>query len=83
MVTIHREAGFRFVIFIDDHQPAPVRAFGAGEAELNVTGLLAGMFGTAAHMARLAGQARTPAKSAAAGANGAKGGRPRGRVVVG
>jgi hypothetical protein len=45
--------------------------------DLSIPGLAAGIFGTRAHMARLAGQATSPAKSAAARANGAKGGRPR------
>jgi hypothetical protein len=39
-------------------------------------GLLAGVFGTKAYMARRAGQATSPAKAAAARANGAKGGKP-------
>lgn len=47
------------------------------DADLSIPGLLAGLFGTKAHMARLAGQAKSPAKAAAARANGAKGGRPR------
>ena len=47
------------------------------DADLSVPGLLAGLFGTKAYMARRAGQATLPAKSAAARANGAKGGRPR------
>lgn len=47
------------------------------DVDISVPGLLAGIFGTRAHMARLAGQASSPAKSAAARANGAKGGRPR------
>ena len=47
------------------------------DVDLSVPGLLAGLFGTKAHMARLAGQAKSPAKAAAARANGAKGGRPR------
>ncbi len=42
-----------------------------------VPGLLAGIFGTRKYMARLAGQAKSPAKAAAARANGKKGGRPR------
>ena len=45
--------------------------------DLSIPGLLAGLFGTSAYMARRAGQARSAAKSAAARANGAKGGRPR------
>lgn len=47
------------------------------DADLSVPGLLAGLFGTRSHMARLAGRAKSPAKAAAARANGAKGGRPR------
>ena len=46
-------------------------------ADLSVPGLLMGLFGTKAYMARRAGQATSPAKSAAARTNGAKGGRPR------
>jgi len=48
------------------------------DADLSVPGLLAGIFGTKAYMAGLAGKACSPAKSAAARRNGAKGGRPRG-----
>lgn len=47
------------------------------DVDLSIPGLLAGLFGTKSHMARHAGQARSPAKAAAARANGAKGGRPR------
>ena len=47
------------------------------DVDFSVAGLISGIFGTAAHMARRAGQATSPAKSAAARANGAKGGRPR------
>ena len=47
------------------------------DVDLSIPGLLAGLFGTRAHMARHAGQARSAAKAAAARANGAKGGRPR------
>jgi hypothetical protein len=47
------------------------------DVDLSVPGLLSGLFGTRAHMARLAGQATSLAKAAAARANGAKGGRPR------
>lgn len=42
-----------------------------------VPGLLSGIFGTRKYMAQLAGRAKSPAKAAAARANGAKGGRPR------
>lgn len=47
------------------------------DADLSIPGLLAGLFGTQAHIARRAGQSTSPAKAAAARANGAKGGRPR------
>jgi DNA invertase Pin-like site-specific DNA recombinase len=47
------------------------------DTDLSVAGLLAGLFGTRAHLARQAGSATSPAKAAAARANGAKGGRPR------
>jgi hypothetical protein len=69
---------------------AAVEILGAGsglhwdalDVDLSVPGLLAGIFGTTAYIARQAGRARSPAKAAAARANGAKGGRPR-RVVGG
>jgi hypothetical protein len=47
------------------------------DVDLSIPGLAAGIFGTKAHMARLAGRATSPAKAAAARANGARGGRPR------
>jgi hypothetical protein len=51
------------------------------DVDLFVPALVSGIFGTRAWMtrelARAAGQARSPAKAAAARANGAKGGRPR------
>ena len=51
------------------------------DADLYVPALVAGVFGTrdwmAREWARTAGRATTPAKAAAARANGAKGGRPR------
>jgi hypothetical protein len=47
------------------------------DVDLSIPGLLAGIFGTRTFMARRAGQAKSPAKAAAARANGAKGGRPR------
>ena len=68
-----------------DDQIAEVEILGAGfglhwealDVDVSIPGLLAGFFGTRAYMARRAGQATSPAKVAAARANGAKGGRPR------
>jgi len=47
------------------------------DVDLSLPGLMAGIFGTKAWMARRAGRATSAAKAAAARANGAKGGRPR------
>jgi hypothetical protein len=51
------------------------------DVDLYVPALVSGLFGTRAWMARalarVAGQATSPAKAAAARSNGAKGGRPR------
>jgi hypothetical protein len=47
------------------------------DVDLSVSGLMAGIFGTASYMARQAGRATSPGKVAAARINGAKGGRPR------
>ena len=66
-------------------QLAQVELLGAGsglhwealDADVSIPGLLAGLFGTKAFMARHAGRATSSAKAAAARANGAKGGRPR------
>ena len=68
-----------------DDQIAQVEILGAGyglhweelDADLAVPGLLAGLFGSRAYMARRAGRSTSPAKAAAARTNGAKGGRPR------
>lgn len=49
----------------------------AVDVDLSIPGLMAGIFGTKAYMARRAGQATSPAKAAAARANGVRGGRPR------
>lgn len=38
MVTVYREAGLRFVIFTDDHEPAHVHVVGDGHAKINLTG---------------------------------------------
>jgi hypothetical protein len=51
------------------------------DVDLYVPALVAGIFGTRAWMtrelARVAGQAKSPAKAATSRSNGAKGGRPR------
>lgn len=68
-----------------DEQLAQIEILGQGyglhwevlDADLSVPGLLAGLFGTRAYMARRAGQVTSPAKAAAARQNGARGGRPR------
>lgn len=38
MVTVHREAGLRFIIFVDDHEPAHVHVLGDGNAKVNLAG---------------------------------------------
>ena len=68
-----------------DKQLKDVQILGVGyglhwealDVDLSIPGLLAGLFGTKAYMARRAGQATSPAKAMASRANGAKGGRPR------
>lgn len=68
-----------------DEQLAAVEILGQGyglhweslDVDLSLPGLMAGLFGTRAWMARLAGQRTSEAKAAAARVNGAKGGRPR------
>lgn len=72
-----------------DEDLAQVEVLGSGyglhwetlDADFTVPGLLMGLFGTRAWMAREqarhAGAARSPAKAAAARENGRKGGRPR------
>jgi hypothetical protein len=68
-----------------EEQLSQVEILGAGyglhwealDADLTIPGLLAGLFGTKAYLAQQAGRATSPAKAAAARANGAKGGRPR------
>jgi hypothetical protein len=67
-----------------EEQLAEVSVLGAGyglhweslDVDFTVPGLLNGALGTSACMARRAGE-RTSSAKAAAGANGAKGGRPR------
>lgn len=73
-----------------DDQLDQVEILGAGyglhwealDVDLSIPGLLAGIFGTRAHMARQAGRATSPAKASAARRNGAKGGRPRKPVAA-
>ena len=50
------------------------------DVDLSLPGLMAGLFGTRRFMAARAGRATSPAKAAAARANGAKGARPRKRA---
>ena len=38
MVVVHRARGLRFVIFLDDHEPAHVHVFGDGEARIAIVG---------------------------------------------
>ena len=38
MVVVHRAHGLRFVVFVDDHEPAHVHAFGDGQAKINLAG---------------------------------------------
>jgi uncharacterized protein DUF2442 len=47
------------------------------DVDLHIPSLLAGVFGTRSWLARQGGAAKSAAKTAAARANGAKGGRPR------
>lgn len=71
-----------------DDQLAQIEVPGTGyglhwealDVDLSIPGLLTGLFGTKAFMARHAGRATSPAKAAAARANGAKGGRPQKRA---
>lgn len=68
-----------------DAQLASIEILGNGyglhwedlDVDFSVPGLMAGIFGTKSYMARRAGQATSPAKAAAARANGFKGGRPK------
>ena len=52
------------------------------DVDVTLPGLMAGIFGTRAWMARRAGQATSPAKTAAAREHGRKGGRPRRAVTL-
>jgi hypothetical protein len=67
-----------------EEQLSQVEVLGAGsglhwealDTDLSIPDLLAGLFGTKAYLAQQAGRAKSPAKAAAARANGTKGGRP-------
>jgi Domain of unknown function (DUF4160) len=39
MVTVLRAEGLRVIIYINDHLPAHVHVFGAGEAKINLIGI--------------------------------------------
>jgi len=78
----------RLVEGLHDASPAEIaevevlgRGFGLHwetlDLDYTVPGLVNGVFGTAKWMAAKAGRTSSPAKAAAARANGAKGGRPR------
>jgi Protein of unknown function (DUF2442) len=66
----------------DQLSEVKIRGIGTGlvwpglDVDVSVQGLLMGIFGSKAYMARRAGQARSPAKAASSRANGKKGGRP-------
>jgi len=68
-----------------DEELAQVTVGGSGyglhwealDVDLSIPGLAAGIFGTKAYMARIAGRGTSSAKAAASRTNGAKGGRPR------
>jgi hypothetical protein len=36
MVTVHREGGLRFVIYLNDHEPAHLHVYGDGEARIDI-----------------------------------------------
>lgn len=38
MVTVLRVHGLRFIIFVDDHEPAHVHVFGDGQVKVNLVG---------------------------------------------
>jgi hypothetical protein len=68
-----------------EDQLAEVEILGSGyglhweslDTDLSVPGLMSGIFGVRSYLAKQAGSSTSPAKAAAARANGAKGGRPR------
>ncbi len=38
MVVVHRAYGFRFVIYVHDHEPPHVHVYGAGQAKIAFVG---------------------------------------------
>lgn len=38
MVTVYRAHGLRFIIFVDDHEPAHVHVFGDGHIKVKLLG---------------------------------------------
>ncbi len=38
MVTVYRAHGLRFVIYLDDHEPAHVHVYGEGEIKVAIVG---------------------------------------------
>lgn len=38
MVVVHRAFGLRFIIYLDDHEPAHVHVVGDGEARIAIMG---------------------------------------------
>ena len=38
MVTVHLAQGLRFVIFLNDHEPAHLHVFGEGHAKIDIAG---------------------------------------------
>ncbi len=39
MVTVHRQDGLRFVIYVNDHRPAHLHVYGDGEARIDIASL--------------------------------------------
>ncbi|QMW21863.1 DUF4160 domain-containing protein [Sandaracinobacteroides saxicola] len=49
MVTIHRQGGLSFVIYLDDHAPAHVHVVGDGHAKVDLAGPMGGPVLVRAH----------------------------------
>lgn len=75
---------------VSDEELSKVQILGAGyglhwedpDVDVSVPGLLAGIFGTKAYLARQAGRVKSSAKAMAARSNGAEGGRPPRKSVA-